>query len=246
MIRAVKFSTKLQLTPEPGLLKTIADNAALIQNCSPARLVEELFKILRSGYAAETMEALHRSKLMANLMPVYAKELDKLPSDAFASLRRTDKMIRNNELVSDALLLCAMLYPALASVVQSSEDISKDISAQLTTLTRPMRFTKAHRATVRNVLISLRRMCRGPINKRNKRILQRDFAFEALKMLEVSDMCNEQIISQWKKYAASFQLKPTAIATFPARRKKSRRPRQRAKRLYRNTEDTSAKKPPTT
>ncbi|MBN2804229.1 MAG: hypothetical protein JXR91_14130, partial [Deltaproteobacteria bacterium] len=46
---------------------------------------------------------------------------------------------------------------------------------------------------------SLNRMTTGPKNKRQKRIMERDYALDAIAILEYSELTDETVIRQWKK-----------------------------------------------
>jgi poly(A) polymerase len=58
IVRAMKFSAKLQLEIESDLRDQKRVCAPLLADCSKARLIEETFKILRSGYAETCVSGL--------------------------------------------------------------------------------------------------------------------------------------------------------------------------------------------
>ena len=86
MLRAAVMSARLGFDLDPLVVEAIAEHRHLIQTASPARLLEEYFKILRSGYAEATFRALGRARLLELMTP----EL-KEPSEAiWESLARLD------------------------------------------------------------------------------------------------------------------------------------------------------------
>ena len=78
MLRAVVMASRLGFDLDPLVVEAIAEHRALIATASPARLLEEYYKILRSGYAEATFRGLGRARLLELITP----EL-KSPPDAF-------------------------------------------------------------------------------------------------------------------------------------------------------------------
>ena len=78
MLRAVVFGARLGFDLDPLVIEAIAEHRALITTASPARLLEEYFKILRSGHAEAIFHALGRARLLELITP----EL-KTPSNEF-------------------------------------------------------------------------------------------------------------------------------------------------------------------
>ncbi len=69
MIRALAFAARLDFELDPPVQRAIRRHRHEIHNAAPARLIEELYKILRSGYAAATFRALSETGLLMALAP---------------------------------------------------------------------------------------------------------------------------------------------------------------------------------
>ena len=69
MMRAVTFGIRLGFRLDAPVREAIASHHGEIAQASPARLLEELYKILRSGLATKTFRALSRRGLMQHLAP---------------------------------------------------------------------------------------------------------------------------------------------------------------------------------
>lgn len=71
MIRAIKFAARLDFEVEPqtwdALLQTVPD----ISKCSTARLLEELYKLLRGGASRRSFELLLEAGLLQIILPSY-------------------------------------------------------------------------------------------------------------------------------------------------------------------------------
>jgi len=112
MLRAVAFSARLDFTIEPAILEAIRTYRHEIARSSPARLLEEYYKILRSGYAEKTFRRLGELGL---LEPI-SSELHRGATEAlWQALRALDAFRRQHEAVPEALtnavLLGSLLVP---------------------------------------------------------------------------------------------------------------------------------------
>jgi poly(A) polymerase len=111
MLRAAVLGARLGFTFDPLVAEAIDDLRSLITKASPARLLEEYFKILRSGYAEVSFRALDRTGLLELMTP----ELKSAPPALWESLARLDRY-RNQfpsappELTT-AVLIGALLHP---------------------------------------------------------------------------------------------------------------------------------------
>jgi poly(A) polymerase len=87
MLRAAVLAARLGFDIDPLVVEAIAEHRALITKASPSRLMEEYFKILRSGYAEAAFRALNRVRLLELITPELASPPDAL-WDALARLDR--------------------------------------------------------------------------------------------------------------------------------------------------------------
>ena len=69
MLRAVSFAARLDFRLDAPVREGIARQRAEIRNASPARLVEEVYKLLRSGAAARIFKRLSRTGLLRHFAP---------------------------------------------------------------------------------------------------------------------------------------------------------------------------------
>jgi poly(A) polymerase len=87
MLRAAVLAARLGFDMDELVLEAIAAHRALILKASPARLLEEYFKILRSGYAEASFRALGRVRLLDLVTP----ELKSAPDAVWESLAQLDR-----------------------------------------------------------------------------------------------------------------------------------------------------------
>ena len=69
MLRAVVLGARLDFTLDPPVVEAIAAHRHRLAQAAPARLIEEYYKILRSGYAEKTFMALAEHKLLEPMTP---------------------------------------------------------------------------------------------------------------------------------------------------------------------------------
>ena len=69
MLRAISFAARLDFRLDAAVREGIARHRAEIGNASPARLVEEMYKLLRSGAAARIFKRLSRTGLLRHIAP---------------------------------------------------------------------------------------------------------------------------------------------------------------------------------
>ncbi|MBN2343817.1 MAG: polynucleotide adenylyltransferase PcnB [Deltaproteobacteria bacterium] len=203
ILRAVKFAKKLDLRIESELYAEMSRFSPLIAECSKARLLEEMFKVLRSGYGATCLAMLHDIGALAHILPGLDTSIQENGNASFALLEQADIWNRNHRNVSDALLLGALLYPALETCIWEAQDVSKALSAAFKPLVHPLQFTKKNMATVRYACVVQRRMLRGPRNRRVKKLVDRDYALEAVDLLELSGKAPAPVVEQWRQLIAS-------------------------------------------
>src|SRR6476659_6118605 len=69
MLRAIVFASRLNFTLDRPIVDAIATHRSLLGTASPSRLIEEYYKILRSGYAEQTFRGLAEHRLLDAVTP---------------------------------------------------------------------------------------------------------------------------------------------------------------------------------
>jgi poly(A) polymerase len=111
MLRAVVLGARLQFSIDDPILDAIATHRHEIARSAPARLVEEYYKILRSGHAAEALRQLRETKLLKEITP----ELADSPDGLWQSIARLDhyraRFGAAPESLTNAILAGTLLLP---------------------------------------------------------------------------------------------------------------------------------------
>jgi poly(A) polymerase len=122
MLRAIRFAGKLGFELEANTAKPIPDAAPLLTHIAPARLFDEVVKLLMSGNGLTTWQLLQRYQLLEPLLPQTHQILESALESAQDSyyedfinqaLENTDKRINANKAVTPAFLYAALLWPAV-------------------------------------------------------------------------------------------------------------------------------------
>jgi poly(A) polymerase len=124
MLRAVRFASALGFEIEPATRAPISELAPLLTNVPPARLFDEILKLLLSGGAVACMERLRDEGLHHGLLPMLDVILEQPLGERFVmlALANTDARINAGKSVSPAFLFASLLWhEVLAEWKRASE-----------------------------------------------------------------------------------------------------------------------------
>lgn len=116
MLRAIRFAVKLNMSISPETANPIKQMAPLLANIPPARLFEEVLKLLLSGQGLETYRLLKEYHLFDLLFPQLGALLSQPQSKEVKFveqvLTNTDNRINTGQRVTPAFIFAAfMWYP---------------------------------------------------------------------------------------------------------------------------------------
>ncbi|WP_376696305.1 polynucleotide adenylyltransferase PcnB [Wenzhouxiangella sp. EGI_FJ10305] len=123
LLRAVRFKVKLGLELDPPTADPIPEMAELLHDIPPARLFEEILKLLMGGMAWETYQALVRFNLWEPLFPNLFDDPSKPPALVEQALKNTDQRVAEGKPVTPAFLFAAFLW---RRVEQRAEELTGD------------------------------------------------------------------------------------------------------------------------
>ena len=112
MLRAVRLAAKLGLSIDPEAKKPIREMASLLENVPPARLFDEMLKLLTSGHAVKCITQLRGEGLHHGLLPLLDVILEQPMGEKFVmlSLANTDERIRRGKGSSPGFLFATLLW----------------------------------------------------------------------------------------------------------------------------------------
>jgi poly(A) polymerase len=111
MLRAVVLAARLQFTIDEPVLDAISTHAHEIARSAPARLVEEFYKILRSGHSEEAFRQLRATGLLKEITPELAAAGEPLWRSVAAVDRYRARFDDAPESMTNAILAGTLLHP---------------------------------------------------------------------------------------------------------------------------------------
>jgi len=112
MLRAVRLAAKLGLSIDPEARTPIREMASLLENVPPARLFDEMLKLLTSGHAVQCLRQLRDEGLHHGLLPLLDVILEQPLGEKFVmlALASTDERIRRGKGSSPGFLFATLLW----------------------------------------------------------------------------------------------------------------------------------------
>ena len=112
MLRGVRLAAKLGLTLDPHTREPIRSLAPLMERVPPARLFDEMLKLLLSGHASACLRQLRDVGLHKGLLPLLDVILEQPLGERFVTLAlaQTDERVLADRPVSPAFLFAALLW----------------------------------------------------------------------------------------------------------------------------------------
>jgi poly(A) polymerase len=112
MLRAVRLAAKLGLTLDSATRAPIRRLAPLMERVPPARLFDEMLKLLLSGHASACLRQLREVGLHKGLLPLLDVILEQPLGERFVTLAlaQTDERVLADRPVSPAFLFAALLW----------------------------------------------------------------------------------------------------------------------------------------
>jgi len=118
MLRAARFAAKLGFTLHPDTEAPLHRLAYMLDSVPPARLFDEMLKLMLAGHAVPSFDLLRRFELLPHLMPDVAAAVAEAPDSPGARLLRlglenTDERVRADKSVTPTFLFAVLLWPAI-------------------------------------------------------------------------------------------------------------------------------------
>lgn len=242
MLRGVRLAAKLGVTIEPKTAEPIARLASLMQNVPPARLFDEMQKLLLSGHSVETLKALRAHGLSHGLLPLLDVIILQPLGQKFidVALAGTDARVREGKSVSPAFLFATLLWhEVLVTWNQAKERgekplpalfdaMDKVLNAQAQRIAIPRRFE----ATIKEIW-SLQPRFEQRAGARPFRLMEHPrfrAAYDFLLLRGASGEVLEALVDWWTEFQEADDEARAAMLRPDEATKKKRRPRSRGRK----------------
>lgn len=255
MLRAIRFAAKLDFQIEKHTAAPIKPLAHLLQDIAPARLFDEVLKLLQSGHGVESLRLLREYNLLQQVLPLTNDALNDENSLAeplvIQGLKNTDRRINQRKSVTPAFLFATLLWhplqrrmaeiseqnsrmPQLAVLHAAANDV---IGQQIRRTAIPKRFS----GPVREIWELQLRLPKRFGNRAQQTLEQPRFraAYDLLLLREQSGEQLDNLGQWWTDYqSADAQQRQAMVDQLPTKSKPSSpkpRRRRRAKNDPRNS-----------
>jgi poly(A) polymerase len=227
MLRAVALAARLDFTIDEPILRAIDRYHGELARSAPARLMEEVYKVLRAGSAEKTFRMLVDTGLLAAIAPEVPGRITDAFWQSLASVdhyRRSFK--RNPETLGNAILLGSLLIPL--SLLEQQHGRAKELGARFGILPLARRDVELLRQ-----ILHLQRHLRDPHGSpRHRRAIMHRSAFPAALMwLELHGNV-PQIVESWRALQEEFETHAGEAMPTQGDRPLRRRRRRRRRRPF--------------
>ena len=226
MLRAVALAARLDFSIDAPILKAIERYHGELARSAPPRLMEEIYKVLRAGFAERAFRTLNDTGLLAAIAPEAPGRISESFWQSLSALdayRRAFK--RNPEVLANAILLGSLLIPL--GLLDQQHGRTKELGARFGTLPLARRDVEF----LRQILQLQRHLRDASASQRHKRAIVHRSAFPAaLTWLELHGGAPE-LVASWRAVQAEAAAS-AADGEFPVAARPTRRRRRRRRRPH--------------
>ena len=223
MLRAVALAARLDFSIDPPALRAIERYHGELARSAPPRLMEEVYKVLRAGFAEQAFHMLVDTGLLAAIAPEVPGRISPAFWQSLAAIdnhRRAFK--RNPEALSNPILLGSLLIPL--GLLDQHHGRTKELGARFGTLPLARRDVEFLRQ-----ILMLQRHLRDPnASARHRRAIVHRTAFtSALTWLELHGNAPDLVESWRAAQAEVVEQLPDGVLPSPEGPPRRRRRRRR-------------------
>ncbi|MCG9631426.1 MULTISPECIES: polynucleotide adenylyltransferase PcnB [Vibrio] len=248
MLRAMRFSAKLDFDIEEDTADPIEELAHLLKDIPAARLYEESLKLLQSGYGLETYHLMREYNLFQQMFPAVAEFFTEDYSSQTEQmldlvLDSTDLRIEDGKRVNPAFMFAAILWYPMNKLAEKLADelglsqydaIMEASNVILDQQVKSIAIPRRHTATIREVWQLQLRLPRRN-GKRAQRLMELNkfrAGFDFLEMRgEIEGGETQELAKWWERYQSAGRNMRQAMANDVAPPSKSG---HRRRKTYRN------------
>ncbi|HET8938053.1 MAG TPA: polynucleotide adenylyltransferase PcnB [Polyangiales bacterium] len=125
ILRAIKFGARLDLGIAPEVYDAMVDLREELSRCAPPRVFEEVLRLLRGGAAQRSVGLMWDVGVLGVVLPELAAHIEDQALGAnlmWGRLAAIDEAKSDGRVLSDTVLMAALLYGPLEEIVVGSQD----------------------------------------------------------------------------------------------------------------------------
>ncbi len=181
ILRAIKFSARLDMGIDPDLYDAIVDHRAELRRAARPRVLEEVLRLLRGGASHRSMFLTYDTGVLAIILPELASYLDDSAPGAelvWGRLAAVDTLQARGELPTDAVLVGACLLDCANEWLDDGRDPLQMFEEFFSDIVTRLAVPRRLKDRVRSILVSQRRLRTGRVGS----LARRDFYQEAAQL----------------------------------------------------------------
>jgi poly(A) polymerase len=240
MLRAVRLAAKLGLTLDPATREPIRSLAPLMERVPPARLFDEMLKLLLSGHASACLRQLRDVGLQKGLLPLLDVILEQPLGERFVTLAlaQTDERVLSDRPVSPAFLFAALLWHEVLAASKNRQArgeralaaLDNAMDEVLDTQCAKLAITRKLTATMREVWAMQPRFEQRSANRAYRLLESPRFrmSYDFLALRAASGEVSAELEEWWRAFqAADGESRKAMLLPDTAPRKRRRRRRKK-------------------
>jgi poly(A) polymerase len=208
-LRAVRFAARLGFTIAPDTFEAMRRHAGELARCAPARVLEEIFKILRCGGAARAFQLLRACGALPIILPALGAALEGWDEEHrrgfFAHLGALDALVRSGAEVSEAVLLASLVsHLGAGPGAGDAQDrgAGREADDLMAGLVSTSRLPRRVAERVRLALNAQRHFREPPRGRRARKMVSHSYFVDALQLQEIAVGATGQgaeLLEEWQK-----------------------------------------------
>lgn len=245
MLRLLKFQARFGFEIDPDALIALVECRQDIVKSAPARVLEEMLRMLESGAAKPFIELITHHGLMGYLLPALSRFMEKEGGDIYAYLEEIDVIFQDTSAPKPdrALLLSSLAYPLLHKRLEvhfldqdrpphlgQIQDHSMNVIGEV--FHGFFQLSKRLRVGMHNILVGQYRLTPFKQKKYVRRRVPKgadfDLALQFLNLRSCLEPGLQKVYEEWKEVYDRFaQSEPPAEDAPPKKRRRRRRQRDK-------------------
>ncbi len=217
MLRAVKFTSRLDLHLDDELDAAMRSCAHLIERSAAPRVLEEIYKFLTCGNAERALDMLVEYDLLTYLLPEVAPYWNQNRDELRALGAAIDMLDGGRRKLSNGFLLAALFCPVWRGSLEDGSDpvaVARDV---ITPAAQRMSIPRKDVAEVKQLLATLLRLER---NRRSRRVRIQEYlkrsatrdAIQLLHLLSRAGISDPELHARWAYRLAALDPQPPTVA----------------------------------
>jgi poly(A) polymerase len=232
MLRAVAMAARLGFAIDGPIDRAVASHRGEIARSAPARLIEEFYKLLRSGASEHAFRMLADRRLLEPIAPELQTEAGERLWQSLAALDAFRRRFHETpDTLTNAILLGSLLLPLGYSLRTLSPPLADGDRKEPRLSLGMLPLARRDVERLRHVLTLQRRLTDQSLSPRARRALMHRGPFkEALTWLEIHGEAPD-VLEHWRGFVEAAAIESPAAPVDEAprrRRRRRRRPRRPA------------------